>query len=91
MSLTISLPPEQEERLHRQVESGLYGSTSEIVCEALRLFETYQSAQNAELLALKADIEQGVADIEAGRVGPLDIDAIKQRGRDRLSLLRAGR
>ena len=38
--------------------------------------------------SLKADIAQGVADIEAGRVRELDMNEIKQRGRATLAARR---
>ncbi|MDP1611980.1 MAG: type II toxin-antitoxin system ParD family antitoxin [Sulfuritalea sp.] len=85
MSLNVSLPPELESRVRRHVESGLYGSASEVIREALRLFEAYQNVQAANLAALKADIDQGVADISAGRIKELDIESIKRRGRATLA------
>ncbi|NBS22144.1 MAG: type II toxin-antitoxin system ParD family antitoxin, partial [Betaproteobacteria bacterium] len=47
----------------------------------LRLFETYHSVQQTRLAALKADIDQGFADIEAGRVSPVNMVDIKTEGR----------
>ncbi len=88
MSLNISLPPELENRVRQHVESGLYSSASEVIREALRLFEAYQGVQAANLASLKADIVQGVADIEAGRVRELDMNEIKQRGRATLAARR---
>ena len=88
MSLNVSLPPELENRVRQHVESGLYSSASEVIREALRLFEAYQGVQAANLASLKADIAQGVADIEAGRVRELDMNEIKQRGRATLAARR---
>lgn len=85
MSLNVSLPPELESRVRRHVESGLYGSASEVIREALRLFEAYQNVHQANLAALKADTDLGVADIKAGRVKAPDIESIKQRGRATLA------
>lgn len=85
MSLNVSLPPELENRVRQHVESGLYSSASEVIREALRLFEAYQGVQAASLAALKADIAQGVTDIEAGRVREISMDDIKQRGRAALA------
>lgn len=81
MSLNISLPAELENRVREHVASGLYGSASEVIREALRLFESYQGVRAATLSALKTDIDQGVADIQAGRVKEVDIEALKRRGR----------
>ena len=81
MSINVSLPPELESRVRSHVESGLYGSASEVIREALRLFEAYHQVRAASLASLKADIDQGVADIKAGRTREIDIESIKQRGR----------
>ena len=88
MSLNVSLPPELENRVRQYVESGLYSSASEVIREALRLFEAYQGVQAANLASLKAGIAQGVADIEAGRVRELGMNEIEQRGRATLSARR---
>ena len=45
------------------------------------MFEAYQGVQAANLAALKADIAQGVADINAGRVREVSMASIKERGR----------
>ena len=68
-------------RVREHVASGLYGSASEVVREALRLFEAYQAVQTSSLIALKADMAKGMADVQAGRVAPMDIAAIKAQGR----------
>ena len=81
MSLNISLPAELENRVRDHVASGMYGSASEVIREALRLFEAYQTIQVASLTSLKSDIAQGMADIHAGRVVAMDVAAIKAQGR----------
>ena len=85
MSLNVSLPPELENRVRQHVESGLYSSASEVIREALRLFEAYQGVQAASLAALKGDIAQGVSDIGAGRVKELSMDDVKGKGRELLA------
>ncbi|MBF0255053.1 MAG: type II toxin-antitoxin system ParD family antitoxin [Gammaproteobacteria bacterium] len=84
MSLNVSLPPELESRVREHVASGLYGSASEVIREALRLFEAYQSLQQSTLAQLRADVAQGIADKESGRIEPLDMAGIKRLGRERL-------
>jgi len=81
VAINVSLPKELEDRVREHVASGLYGSASEVIREALRLFETYHSVQQTRLAALKADIDQGFADIEAGRVSPVNMVDIKTEGR----------
>lgn len=43
MTLNTSLPLELGTRVREHVASGLYGSASEVIREALRLFEAYQT------------------------------------------------
>ena len=82
MTLNVSLPMELEARVRAHVASGLYGSASEVIREALRLFEAYQLVQKSSLAALKAAIDQGMADLETGRVSKMDMAAIKAQGRE---------
>jgi antitoxin ParD1/3/4 len=81
MTLNISLPKALEDRVREQVASGRYGSASEVVREALRLFETYQQIQSSNLSQLQAEIAKGMKDIESGRVKKMDIDTIKRKAR----------
>lgn len=81
MSLNVSLPPELEQRVREHVASGLYGSASEVIREALRLFEAYQAVRVENLASLKADIAKGLADERGGRVAAMNMAAIKTRGR----------
>ena len=90
MSLNVSLPPELEHRVRKHVASGLYGSASEVIREALRLFEAYQTVRVENLASLKADIAKGLADERAGRVAPMDMMAIKARGRAALQAKASG-
>ncbi len=81
MTLNVSLPIELETRVREHVASGLYGSASEVIREALRLFEAYQLVQSASLATLKSDIAKGMADVQARRVEKMDIASIKVKGR----------
>jgi antitoxin ParD1/3/4 len=89
MALNVSLPPELEARVRQRVESGMYGSASEVIREALRVFELYEKAREAKIEALRTDIAKGLADIEAGRVARLDIEAVRRRGREALKRRKA--
>ena len=51
MGLHVSLPEELEKLVHREVETGMYGSASELVREALRDF--FDHLAGRELVALK--------------------------------------
>jgi antitoxin ParD1/3/4 len=84
MSLNISLPIELENRVREHVASGMYDSVSEVIREALRLFETYQDVQSSHLANLKADIKKGVIDVKEKRINKMDVNAIKVKGRSQL-------
>ena len=89
MSLNVSLPVELENRVRKHVASGLYGSASEVIREALRLFEAFEAVKSTNLAALRADIDKGVADVHAGRVSAVDMASIKASGRAKLKTQRA--
>ncbi len=79
MSVTISA--EFESFVERAVASGRYRSEDEVFANALRLL----SERERRWLALRDDIQVGLDDIESGDVAPLDVEDVKQRGRQRLA------
>ena len=60
-TLTISLSPQQVARLQLAVESGAYASNSEVVREALRMWEQAEEIRNLELSRLKRAYDEGMA------------------------------
>ena len=88
MSMNVSLPPELEARVRQRVESGMYGSASEVIREALRLFEAYEQVKTAKLDGLRQDIAKGLDDIKNGRVKEVDFASLKQQGRQSLKTRR---
>jgi len=84
MSMNVSLPPELEARVRQRVESGMYGSASEVIREALRLFEAYEQIKTAKFDSLRQDIAKGLNDAKNGRVKEIDFADLKQRGRQQL-------
>lgn len=81
MSFNVSLPKEIEAQVREHVASGLYCSASEVIREALRLLEAYHVVQQAQLNALRADIDTGMDDVNAGRVASVSMAEIKVQGR----------
>jgi antitoxin ParD1/3/4 len=70
--LSITLPPEMAHFIRQKVDSGLYGSNSEIIREAMRgLME-----RERRLERLDGAIALGLADAEAGRVQ--EIEAVRR-------------
>ncbi len=86
MSMNVSLPPELEARVRQRVESGMYGSASEVIREALRLFEAYEQVKTAKLDSLRQDIAKGLNDVKNGRVKKVDFENLKQQGRQLLKV-----
>lgn len=72
-TLTVSLSPRQIGRLHDAVESGSYASNSEVVRDALRLWEQKQELRSFELARLKQAYEEGLA---SGKGRSLDADTL---------------
>jgi len=79
--MNISLTPQLEALVKNKVESGLYGSASEVMRDALRLLEERDRRQSSRIEELRAEIKKG---LNSGEPTPLDIGAIKARGRNRL-------
>jgi len=79
--MNISLTPQLEKLVKNKVESGLYGSASEVMRDALRLLEERDRRQILRVEELRAEIKKG---LDSGESTPLDVDAIKARGRKRL-------
>ena len=74
--------PQLEEQVNKKVESGLYGSASEVRRAALRLLEEGDRIQALRLEELPAEIAKG---LDSGAPTPLNIEEIKSRGRKRLA------
>jgi len=88
MSMNVSLPPELEARVRQRVESGMYGSASEVIREALRLFEAYEQVKTAKLDVLRQDIAKGLNDVKNGHTKEVDFESLKQQGRELLKTRR---
>jgi antitoxin ParD1/3/4 len=59
--LTISLSPQQLERIQQAVETGGYASNSEVLREALRLWEQREELRMLEIARLRRAHEEGLA------------------------------
>ncbi len=64
----VSLTPALEQMIQDKVDSGLYNSASEVIREALRLLHERDAYQQMRIAQLKKDIQEGLDDLEAGRV-----------------------
>ena len=59
---SLSLGPYWENFIKQQIQSGRYGSASEVVRDALRGMETYKQ----KLEALRAHLDEGARQIDDG-------------------------
>ena len=84
----VSLTPELEDLVKRQVESGRYHSSSEVVREALRLWEEQANLRELRMEQFRKDIQAGV---DSGPTKRLDFEDIKKRGRERVQSKKRGR
>jgi antitoxin ParD1/3/4 len=64
----VSLTPDQDRFVRKQIESGRYASADEVVAESLRLLQEREEFLQANREEIREMIEEGYADIEAGRV-----------------------
>ena len=58
--MNISLTPQLETLVKSKVESGLYGSASEVMRDALRLLEVRDRRQSQSIEELRAEIKKGL-------------------------------
>ena len=83
--MTNTMPADMAAVVKAAVDSGDYASTSEVVRDALREWKMRCAVQLQEIVALKADIDEGLADVAAGRMKDFSKKAIVERGRKLLA------
>lgn len=78
---TVSLGEHWNGFISHLIESGRYASVSEVMRESLRLLQEKEAASTLEAL------RQALIDGEnSGSAGKLDMEAIKQKARQRVGL-----
>jgi len=75
--MKISLTPELEAYIASKVRSGRYKSVSEVVREGLRLLEEQDQLEQLRRERLRQLIDEGRADLQAGRSVVLDEDEMR--------------
>jgi len=71
--ITITLPPDMLAAIKTKVQSGAYGSTSEVIREAMRFWEKQQEEHEIRLSLIRSRL---AASVQNGKPVPLD-DAFK--------------
>ena len=79
--MNVSLTPELEHLVNSKVAAGSYHSASEVVREGLRLLQQRDETQAAKLAWLRAEVQKGMDDLDAGRIydGPEVMASIRKR------------
>lgn len=79
--MQIELTAKGREVVEKLIDAGKFHSADEVVQHALEFYDSCQPT----LESLRAKIQEGMDDIAAGRVSPLDVEDVKRRGRERLA------
>ncbi len=83
--MNVSLTPQLESFIITKVESGLYGSQSEVVREGLRLLVERDRMVETRLDELRAEIAEGLQQARRGELIPGDevFARIQQKSHER--------
>ena len=78
--MSLELPPDLEDRIKAQVESGQFETEEDVLREALDSLEKRQDG----LRELRQMVREADADVAAGRVGEFDAEETRRAVRERL-------
>lgn len=81
MVMSVSIPSNLQQFIMGEVAAGAAGSEEEFVAKAIELYREMRSRHSA----LKADLQQSLAEADSGKVAGLDIEATIARGTRRLN------
>ena len=62
--MNVSLTPELEQMIQQKVETGRYQTASEVVREALRMFDHQEKSREARLTEWRTKIAIGIRQLE---------------------------
>jgi antitoxin ParD1/3/4 len=83
--MNVSLTPELESFVTAKVETGMYGSQSEVVREGLRLLRERDRVMEARLQDLRSEVAEGLEQARRGELIPGDQvrEKIRQKSQER--------
>ena len=67
--ISITLPPDMLNDIKEKVQSGAYGSTSEVIREAMRLWQRQEQEHEARLTLIRQRVEQSA---KSGKPLPIE-------------------
>jgi len=81
--ISITLPPDMLSLIKEKVKDGAYASTSEVIREAMRLWQKQEEEHHARLAVIRARLEHSA---QSGGPVPLDraFDALEETHRMRV-------
>ncbi|MDI6028021.1 type II toxin-antitoxin system ParD family antitoxin [Corticibacterium sp. UT-5YL-CI-8] len=77
-TMNVSMPKEMAEFVEREVASGEYSSSSEVVREALRLLRHDKAQEEEKLAILRREIGIAIDDVAAGRISKKSVRDIME-------------
>ena len=83
--MTISLTPELEHLIARQVQSGQFDSPSEVIREGLRRLEKEEASPELRFQELQREITIGIEQADSGQIKPFDAEDILRRVRGQIA------
>ena len=76
MTLRVSLPKELENLVHGEVQSGMYGSASEVVREALRgFFGSASGREMRDMSEIRDEVQESLRRYKSGEEKAIDGEA----------------
>ncbi len=81
--MDIKLSHKHAAFIRARMASGKYSEEADVIREALDALAAKKKAEARCLVWLKAEVQKGIDDVEAGRVHDLDIEEIIATGRAR--------
>ena len=88
--MDVSLTPDLEQFVQEQIQKGRFDSESEVFRAALRLFQAQDLVNQLRSEKLRQEIRIGLEQARQGETAALDIEAIKEKGREMLASRQAG-
>lgn len=80
--ITITLPPDMLASIKKKVDSGFYSSTSELIREAMRLWQQKEEERQARIDLIRKRLKQSV---NSG--SPIPLDAAFKKVEERHQLM----